>query len=296
MIAVFGQQQEFFFFMRCVGQVGSGANLLTADLERLLDGFAHQERQVKLPGKLASRDIFDRVLAADSNDVRHASGDEGLAGPARMARADKNQLDALRAARGEQIAQQVGRHGVQAASPIFEREQVGMAVPGIVQGAAARQRDERAEVIGGGSFDAYLDGAPGLGQAIKQDRALGFKVQGVNRLALPCQRGGIENGESNRVGHGSLLGVWHGARRWSFIATSRAAHVDWAWSGGGRRHGCGSPGIYITATYSANERDLGTGSLSSCKPRTCISIALCMLRVTCSRVLPVATQPGKSGE
>ena len=51
-----------------------------------------------------------------------------------------------------------------------------------------------------------------------------------------------------------------------------------------------------TAMYSADAVASGIGSLSSINPWMCISTASCMLRSVSSRVLPVATQPGKSGE
>lgn len=54
--------------------------------------------------------------------------------------------------------------------------------------------------------------------------------------------------------------------------------------------------LYSTEIYSAKEWDSGIGSLSSSRPRTCISIASCMFFSAASRVGPVATQPGRSGE
>jgi len=54
--------------------------------------------------------------------------------------------------------------------------------------------------------------------------------------------------------------------------------------------------FYGTATYSAEEEDLGIGRLSWRRPSTCIWMASCMRRAAWSRVLPVATQPGRSGE
>jgi hypothetical protein len=52
----------------------------------------------------------------------------------------------------------------------------------------------------------------------------------------------------------------------------------------------------VTATYSAEEWDLGIGIPSSLRPSRCISIALCIFLAACSFVLPVATHPGRSGE
>lgn len=51
-----------------------------------------------------------------------------------------------------------------------------------------------------------------------------------------------------------------------------------------------------TTTYSANDVDTGTGCLSSMRPSTCSWIASYIRRSVSSRVAPVATQPGKSGE
>jgi hypothetical protein len=52
----------------------------------------------------------------------------------------------------------------------------------------------------------------------------------------------------------------------------------------------------LTATYSADDWDLGIGSPSSLRPSKCILIAWCIFFAAWSFVLPVATHPGRSGE
>jgi hypothetical protein len=54
--------------------------------------------------------------------------------------------------------------------------------------------------------------------------------------------------------------------------------------------------VYCTATNAAEAWGLGTGRPSSINPFTWSSIASCIRCSVSSRVFPVATQPGRSGE